>query len=60
MHHQDGRESGLERSEALVKIIFGGEPVPEEELSKLRECVAHVEYGVYKANPVPVRGSGSV
>ena len=43
-----------------IKIIFLGEPAPGEELSKLREYVAHVEYRVYKANPVPVRGSGSV
>ena len=41
-----------------IKIIFQGEPVPEEESSKLAEYVARVEYRVHKAKLVPARGSG--
>ena len=41
-----------------IRIVFRGEPAPEEELSKLAEYVARVEYRVDKAKLAPVRGSG--
>ena len=41
-----------------IRIVFRDEPAPEEELSKLAEYVARVEYRVDKVKLVPVRGSG--
>ena len=41
-----------------IKIVFQGEPAPEEELSKLREYVTRVECWIYRTKPPRKAGFG--